>query len=128
MSDNIYGCVHVHAHTSLHIILPAFSFLVKEFNCSSELPGALFYRRLSVNVDDVRPCADACMRAGASSFVACTVHSILVSVCRTEQKLFSELAGAERSVSVWLLPKAEEPSCRRRGSSCSPTTISGEIT
>lgn len=50
------------------------------------------------------------------------------SVCfisKTEQKLFSELAGVVHSVSVWLLPKAKEPSCRRRGSSCSPTTISG---
>lgn len=46
-------------------------------------------------------------------------------VCKTEQKLFSELAGVVHSVSVWLLPKAKEPSCRRRGSSCSPTTISG---
>ena len=56
----------------------------------------------------------------------CCLHStVFVYVCRPEQKLFSELAGVVRSVSVWLLPKAKEPSCRRRGSSCSPTTISG---
>lgn len=57
--------------------------------------------------------------------LCCIYSTVFVFVCRTEQKLFSELAGVVRSVSVWLLPKAKEPSCRRRGSSCSPTTISG---
>lgn len=55
----------------------------------------------------------------------CMYSRVSVVVCRSEQKLFSELAGVVHRVSVGLLPKAEEPSCRRRGSSCSPTTISG---